>query len=594
MRISSSSTAQDHAPAAAPQARPLDRLPPDVLGHIAARVAGRSRLHDEQAIRGLCALRATSQALRRAVDTHEHATARLAQGKPLQAILVMARAAADDLLQIADRDPERAHDAADCIWILHLLDPRRQAALVRILLDQRACGGPSLYCSRQLGPAAGDLASRLQHLDESLRAHLVDAAADCRVDGPVDAAVIAWAVGVLGRGLAHLDETQQRRLQSRVTGLRCEKSRATAVREFSAGWVHLPPDQQQALWTAALRIQDPQRADAIRGLCGQFQHLERGQRNHLFDQAIDLADRLGHSQAIAGLAASLAYLSPGQRETLLAATLRLSDSIGWYASIRTLAAGLRHLEPPQRKRLLDAALALTNPFARAHAIAALGQGLEHLEWSQQDRLLQAAASLDANFKTLAIKGLAAGLEFLPSGRRDTVVARVLASDPGDLQADEIGALGLHLQHLREAQRTLLVRQAVRLLEGDRLGQRAARALMTGLGAGLGTLSEDSRRELVDAVARMPRPGEVRALGDPLLAAARGMRMAAAIEGLGPGLARLGGPGCRALMALVAALRAATEDHRPSSPSVATAIQQAVIKAAATLTGIAPGAPRTCV
>jgi hypothetical protein len=424
-----------------------------------------------------------------------------------------------------------------------------------------------------------------------LRARLVDAAACCQIEGTVDAADRAWEVGVLGRGLAHLDEAQRERLLHKVTGLPCEKSRATAVREFSAGWVHLTPRQQQALWTATVSIQDQRlRVDAIRGLCGQFQHLQPNQRTFLFDQAIDLADRLGHSQAIACLAASLAYLNPDQREKLLTATIRSSNSFDWYASISTLAAGLRHLEPPQRERLLDATRALTNPLARAHSIAALGQGLEHLESSQQDQLLQAAASLDGNFKTLAIKGLAAGLAFLPPDRRDAVVARVLGSDPGNLQADEIGALGFNLRHLQEEQRSRLVRQAVRLLDGDHLSQTASRALMNGLGASLGTLSRDSRRELVDAVARMPRPGKVRDIGDYHQMEARGMRMAAAIEGLGPGLAPLGESGCQVLTAMVSTLAAAIEDNKSSAGGLAMTLQQALIKAAAALTGTAPGAP----
>jgi hypothetical protein len=227
-------------------------------------------------------------------------------------------------------------------------------------------------------------------------------------------------------------------------------------REFSAGWVHLPPRQQQALEIAAVGIQDPQwRTEAIQGLRRQFQHQE-----------------------------------PDQRTTLLAATIRSSNSLTRYRSISKLAAGLRHLEPPQRKRLLDVARALTNPFDRAHSIAALGQGLEHLKSSQQDKLLQAAANPNGNFKTLAIKGLAAGLTFLPSDRQDTVVAWVLESDPGDLQANEIGALGFSLRHLQEEMEARGVRMAAAIENAKSpergLARRIQQALIKAAAALTGT------------------------------------------------------------------------------------------------------------
>ena len=72
-------------------------------------------------------------------------------------------------------------------------------------------------------------------------------------------------------------------------------------------------------------------------------------------------------------------------------------------------------------------------------------------------------------------------------------------------------------------------------------------------------------------------------------------MAAAIEGLGPGLAQLREPECRALRAMVSSLGTAIEDNKPSAPDVAAAIQQALIGAAAALPGTGPSAaPQSCV
>lgn len=506
-----------------PAAPQLGHLPVEVLGVIAHKLS-EGPLPD--AGRDLARLSVTGKALRTGVACDEDARRCLMQAPLVRKAQQIARG----FLSGAQR-PEAARL---CVPVLGLLGPQEQARLTQILLSPANYGPHDMH-----GPqnAFEDLVPQLADLHPPLRAELAARSASYEDDETA-----ATAIAGFGRGLVHLDEPSRDRLVNKAVSLSDEQFRACAIGYLSAGLERLTTDQRQRLWDAATSIQDERyQGAAIAGLCAQLKHLPPDQRDLLFGRAINLANPSGQATALAGLAAAIEDLDQGQKQTLLTQALGLPDEFNREEVVRALAAGAQHMNPVQRNLLVGAILDLQS----ADAMAALGTGLAHLTPAHHGQLLAAAASLDGDERITAIAGLATGWQFLEPDRRNEVVVLVLGMDLGNSMAEAIGALGPHLEHLDEGPRNTLAGQACDLLtaihSGHAIGPDAARALATGLGAGMGALHPDQRGALVVAVAAMSPHRPLGSHNFSNLPA-----IAAAIAGLAAGQQHLNEPQFQAL------------------------------------------------
>jgi hypothetical protein len=279
------------------------------------------------------------------------------------------------------------------------------------------------------------------------------------------------------------------------------------------------------------------------------------------DECLDYEDDEDKIEALANWASKLPALDDADQERVIKLVLtgRYHDVIELSNFISRMGAGLHAIDPKYHKSLVARILSM-NENSRSRTLNGFGQALPSLHDDLKKALVHAALAIqpgrDNNYKSLAIQGLAKGLEALKPSQCAELAHAALNLVVQEQKSYAIEAFGPHLALFEPAEQKSLITAALSFVDSE----DKARAI-GGLSRGLGKLNAirygDVLTQLRSVAAGLPDPYKVKFISqcgeglqpseDPLVEAqrqglvidtlsmAREANKSHAIEGLGAGL-----------------------------------------------------------